>query len=248
MRLIPAFRLNWLWFGKRRAVDDTPPNLKVVEQEVISVGQLEENKDRLGRFRKHYDHIKRVTKLVIGISDHDSKERDEALLIVRRYTTLSIFGGLIPIPYLDIAALTALQIRMLAQISDVYGVEFTKSNGKIAISSLMLAVPQGLSQGAFQGFMLALPATKFIPGAGTLAGEAAMASFGATVTYALGVVFIDNFESGGTLLDFDAQAALAIFEREIGVAKEKVGAVGLSLKERFDRMRKFKAKPSKTIF
>jgi len=201
----------------------------------------EVEKNRFERLERYWKHAKHIGKLSLGISDYNTKERDDARLIVRRYTTLSIAGGLIPIPYLDVIALTALQIRMLAKISEVYGVEFTNSLGKLAVTSLMLAVPQGLSTGFFSGLMAAMPATKFVPVAGTVIGEVAMASFGATITYALGEVFIEHFESGGTLLDFDAQAALAIFEREIGAANRRWNETKLSIKERFDRMRQFRS-------
>ena len=173
------------------------------------------------RYQKKWEHAKIVSKLALGISDRKSREREDALLIVRRYTTLSVFGGLIPLPYLDVVAQTGLQIRMLSLIASIYGVEFTKSTGKIAVTSLLLGVPQGLSQSLFQRFMLSTPFIKAIPGFGTLAGDLAMAGFGATATYALGVVFIDHFESGGTLLDFDGQNAMANFETQMLIFKQK---------------------------
>jgi uncharacterized protein (DUF697 family) len=186
------------------------------------------------RYQKEWEHAKIVSKLALGLSDHKSKEREDALLIVRRYTTLSVFGGLIPVPYLDVVALTGLQLRMLSLIASIYGAEFTKSTAKIAVTSLLLGVPQGLSQSLFQRFMLSTPFIKVIPGFGTLAGDLAMASFGATATYAIGVVFIDHFESGGTLLDFEAQNAIANFEAQMLIFKQNF-IKKTSFKERWFR-------------
>jgi uncharacterized protein (DUF697 family) len=44
---------------------------------------------------------------------------------------------------------------------------------------------------------------KLIPGVGTVAGSISMSVLAGGLTYAVGRVFVQHFESGGTFLDFD---------------------------------------------
>ena len=62
---------------------------------------------------------------------------------------------------------------------------------------------------------------KAIPVLGTLA-SGSIAISGASVTYAVGEVFIRHFESGGTLLDFDPKQVKDLFQRLL--KKEKAAA------------------------
>jgi uncharacterized protein (DUF697 family) len=144
-----------------------------------------------------------------------AKEHAQAILVVRRYTALSIPGGLIPVPYADVAAVTALQMVMLSRIARIYGVPFSRSKAKLLVSYLLLAVPQGLSTGYTWAVIGAFPSIKLIPGIGSIAGSLFMAIFGASVTFALGIVFMQHFASGGTLLDFDPDRELEHFHKEL---------------------------------
>ena len=46
---------------------------------------------------------------------------------------------------------------------------------------------------------------KSVPGLGTATGIASVSVLGGAITYAIGNVFVQHFESGGTLLDFDPE-------------------------------------------
>ena len=48
-----------------------------------------------------------------------SDKREHADAIIKKHVLLSIGGGLIPIPLVDMAAVTALQVSMLEQLADV---------------------------------------------------------------------------------------------------------------------------------
>lgn len=39
-------------------------------------------------------------------------------------------GNLIPIPLVDFAAITTIQLEMLQQLAELYGVNYSQSNGK----------------------------------------------------------------------------------------------------------------------
>src|SRR5262245_41219695 len=58
-------------------------------------------------------------------------ERDsQAQRIVDRHMWLSMGIGLLPVPLLDIAGVTAVQLRMLQQLAKLYGVPFSRHLGK----------------------------------------------------------------------------------------------------------------------
>ena len=57
-------------------------------------------------------------------------------------------------------------------------------------------------------------AVKAIPGVGALAGAPTMALFSGGATWALGKVFIQHFEAGGTFLDFDPEKVKDYFKAQ----------------------------------
>jgi len=91
-------------------------------------------------------------------------------------------------PFLDLAAVTGLQLIMLRKLCELYGVSFSKEWGTHVIGALVGAgVPSYL---------------KGIPGWGTIVGAISGPVFYGASTYALGKVFIQHFESGETLFTF----------------------------------------------
>ena len=61
------------------------------------------------------------------------READE---IVRSHVLWSMGAGLMPIPLFDIAAVTAIQIDMLKQLTACHGVDFSQSHGKAFVGAL----------------------------------------------------------------------------------------------------------------
>jgi uncharacterized protein (DUF697 family) len=138
-----------------------------------------------------------------------SEKEQEALKTTKKYMWISIGAGLIPIPGLDWAALSGVQLKMLASISKTYGVPFQANWGKATIASLAgFIVPHATACGWIAS------AVKSIPVVGLLAGAPAMALLGGAYTWALGNVFIQHFESGGTLLNLDPEKVKAYFQAE----------------------------------
>ena len=54
-----------------------------------------------------------------------SAESEKALQITRRYMLWSAGAGLIPFPIIDLASIIGVQMKMVAEISEVYGVQFS---------------------------------------------------------------------------------------------------------------------------
>jgi len=144
-----------------------------------------------------------------------SEKQPLALQTVKRYMWLSGAAGLVPLPLVDLIAVSGVLLKMLADISKIYGFPFQASRGKMLIGSLMgYVLPNALS------FELIGSWLKTIPLVGTLAGQPAMALFSAASAWALGAVFIQHFESGGTFLNFDPEAVKEFYRAQFDVGQK----------------------------
>ena len=89
-----------------------------------------------------------------------ASHRDESILLVKNYTMASLAPAVFPVPLLDLAALTGIQLKMLHGLSQVYGVEFTSEMARASIVSLVTSVlPVAVTP-------LLASLVKFIPGVG----------------------------------------------------------------------------------
>jgi len=124
--------------------------------------------------------------------------RDEvASRLVDRFAIWSGVAGLVPVPVVDVVAVGGLQVQMLRRLSQIYEVPFSENRGKALIAALAGAlVPTTSGIGAFS-------LLKAVPIVGTIIGGFVTPVLSAGATYAIGKAFIQHFESGGTLLDFN---------------------------------------------
>ena len=115
-----------------------------------------------------------------------------AARIVDRYAKYSAAAGLVPVPVVDVAAIASVQTAMLSALTAHYEVPFDRERGKLLVATML------------GGLMPALAGHQVLKIAGPLAGMIGVAGLAMTATAAVGRLFIGHFESGGTLLDFDA--------------------------------------------
>lgn len=109
--------------------------------------------------------------------------------------------GLVSFPILDVAALTLVQLKLLGRLAKLYDLPFSAQLSKAAIGAL---VAGGGSVVAARGSgRLVLRLIPAVPG--WLVGIASTSAFAGASTYAIGRVFIQHFDSGGTLLTFDPE-------------------------------------------
>ena len=139
---------------------------------------------------------------------------EEAQKIIKNHMMVALGFGVVPIPVVDLIGLTGTQLNMLKSLSDLYGQKFTKDWGKKSIVSL---VGGGLSVPVAMGLSSLI---KSIPVIGQTAGVISMATTGAGLTYAIGKVFVQHFESGGTFLTFDPAQVREYFKSEIEAGKD----------------------------
>ena len=71
------------------------------------------------------------------IAGADAVRTKEAEGIVKSYMAWSAAGGLLPVPAVDVAAIIAVQLKMLADLARLYGIPFRRDIGKEALSALL---------------------------------------------------------------------------------------------------------------
>jgi uncharacterized protein (DUF697 family) len=139
----------------------------------------------------------------------DNDRRLRAAKVVDRFSFWSGVAGLLPVPFVDLAAVGALQIQMLRVISQIYDVPFSENRGKAVVAGIfgtVIPVSTGVGMASV---------VKTIPIAGTAIGALATPALAVAATYAIGRVFIQHFASGGTLLDFEPPNYREFISREM---------------------------------
>ncbi len=121
-----------------------------------------------------------------------------AMDIAKKYALYSAGAGLIPLPLVDWAVITGVQVKMLADLGALYGVPFESDRVRPIVSALIGGyASQKLGYGV-GGSLL-----KSIRLVGPALGALSVPAFAAAITYAVSKVFIQHFASGGTFLDFN---------------------------------------------
>lgn len=123
---------------------------------------------------------------------------DKASAIISNKCKWSAAAGFIPVPYVDLAGLAAVQVKMVSDLTHLYGKTVKQEAIKTTVATLL-----GTLATAGLAAPVAFTTVKIIPGLGSVAGGVSMGALGAAATYAVGKVFVNHFEGGGTLSNFD---------------------------------------------
>lgn len=146
-----------------------------------------------------------------------SKKSEKAQNVVNRHVRYASLGGFIPFPFLDIAATTGIQIKMLRSLAEIYEVPFSQNRIKSVLAALVGGVaPTKLAWGTVGSTVKGLPLV------GTVAGWLTMPLFAGVSTHAVGQVFIRHFESGGTLISLDPSKLSGYFKQQFEESKELI--------------------------
>jgi uncharacterized protein (DUF697 family) len=144
----------------------------------------------------------------IEVAEREHADRlVKANAIVRNHALVAAGLGLVPMPIIDLVALTGAQLNLLRELGNLYGTEFKEDVAKKLAASLI---------NGYLPFQFAAPlasAIKTIPLIGQTVGSVSMSVLGGGLTYAIGKVFVQHFESGGTFLDFDPKSVRAFFRQ-----------------------------------
>jgi len=146
----------------------------------------------------------------------NENQLEKANSIVKNRMMWSAGAGLVPIPVVDLVALSGIQLEMLYSISKLYDVPFRRDIGKSIIAALLGSVlPTGMAP--WLASMI-----KLIPLIGQTTGAVTMSIVGGASTYAVGKIFIQHFEAGGTFLDFKPEKVKDYFAQLYKEGKTKV--------------------------
>lgn len=149
-----------------------------------------------------------------------TEKETRAQRTVKKYMWWSMGAGVIPIPFVDWLAVSGVQLKMISELAKIYDLPFQKDRGKAVIGSLSgFILPHATACGLIGTWFKAIPVIGFI------AGGSSMAVLCGAYEWALGNVFIQHFESGGTFLDFDPEAVREYFKAQFEEGKRVVTTI-----------------------
>ena len=129
-----------------------------------------------------------------------TRRRSQANSIVERHTAYAAVGGIIPVPIANVASVTAVIVRMVKRLSDLYGIPFERDRARAIVVGLMGgAMPTGL------GAVTTSTLFYVVPGSG-LVGLAVSSIAAVACTRSIGRIFVEHFETGSSLHDLGAPA------------------------------------------
>jgi uncharacterized protein (DUF697 family) len=127
-----------------------------------------------------------------------ARRLSHAHAIVQRHAAYAAVGGIIPVPIANVASITAVIVRMVKVLSDLYGVPFQRDRARAMVIGLMGgAMPTGLAAVTASTLVYIVPGSNLI-------GLAVSSIAAIACTRGIGRIFIEHFESGATLNDISA--------------------------------------------
>lgn len=143
-----------------------------------------------------------------------SSQSDEADIIIRNHMWFATVPGFFPIFILDIFGITYVQLDMIKQLCKLYGKPYDEQKGK----AITLSFTSSLF-GRLPGYAIR-SAVKAIPVFGWALGGAALSVFAASSTYAVGQVFKEHFDNGGTLTNLNPENFRQFYQKQIKKGKK----------------------------
>jgi uncharacterized protein (DUF697 family) len=128
--------------------------------------------------------------------------------IVSHYSVWNSVAGAVPLPSIDILLVGSVQLAMVRGLSKLYGVPFNRDLGKALILSTLGSVTPYMFSWNILGTVV-----RFASGTGLAAAMFSMSALSAASTYAMGRLFIQHFEAGGTLLTLDPRETKSYFKK-----------------------------------
>ncbi|PHN04484.1 DUF697 domain-containing protein [Flavilitoribacter nigricans] len=126
-----------------------------------------------------------------------TEAKREADSVIKLHARLATAAALVPVTGVDVALVTAVQVRMVKQIAEAYDVPFDEDAVKVGVSSIIGAtIARLVAYGAREAFNAF---SQF----GSLADNLTNAAISGFFTAATGEIYSMHFEGGGTLATLD---------------------------------------------
>lgn len=136
--------------------------------------------------------------------------------IIRNHAWFSTVPGFTPVPLLDLLGITAVQLDMIRQLCRVYDKEYDEQKGKAIVLSLGGAMLSRIPGYAFRS------AFKAVPLVGWALGGVSLSAFAAAGTYAVGAVFKEHFDQGGTLYNLNPENFRKFYREKVEEGKRLI--------------------------
>jgi len=133
--------------------------------------------------------------------EQDASRRLAAQRVINSHANWASAGGIVPLPFVDIFAISGLQVRMVMRLADLYGVPFSQEAAKTIVAAVIGGVTPHVVTAGTVGLLF-----KSVPGFGALVGVFGIASLANASTRVLGRVFVAHFEAGRSLEVVDVDA------------------------------------------
>lgn len=155
--------------------------------------------------------------------------------IVNSNIALAMGAGLIPLPWVDFAAIAAVQLKLGKELADAFGVDYKEEQVRGIVVALIGSYTSTAAATTAAGAL-----AKFVPGLGAVFGVVTLPLVAGAITYAVGKIFIQHLESGGTFLSLKVADVRAGFLREVEKGKQVVSSktktVGSKIAEFSDKL------------
>lgn len=126
--------------------------------------------------------------------------------IINRHIVWAMASGALPIHFVDAIGVMFIQNDMIKQLCKLYKLEYNENIGKSIVSSIIAA-------STAKGISFAFKRIK--------AGERILMSIlSGAITYAMGRMFIGNFEKGISLIDIDIKKGEQLFDEYFEKGKD----------------------------
>ena len=136
----------------------------------------------------------------VSLKAEASQTKLAAQKIVARWSRWSVAVSFIPTPFVDMAAISGVQVKMIYDLCKLYKVDFERT-AAVAIAS---GVAGGAATQTLAG-VLAKQMARFAPGIGPIVMFAVEPSISYVTSKAIGAAFISHFEADGRMDDFQPE-------------------------------------------
>ena len=112
-----------------------------------------------------------------------ASKNDQAEKIILNHVWFATVPGFFPIPIVDIAGITVVQLDMIKQLCKLYGKPYSEEKGKSIVAALLGTMTSRIPAYGARSVL------KTIPIVGWVVGGLTLSTFAATSTYSTGRVF-----------------------------------------------------------
>ncbi len=137
--------------------------------------------------------------------------------VIRKHVYGAMGIGIVPMPILNVAAVTGIQLDMVRQLSGLYGIAFKENLAKKIITAVIGAGAGVLASPLVESAVIGIPVVGLPLAVGT------KPLLNGTGTYAVGQMFVTHFEKGGNFLSANLEAMKEDFGAALKNSREWLG-------------------------